>query len=74
MTSKKAINLLVICDNCFDFFFGTDTLGDQLIAVLVENILMLLDDAVHDGLCKHRLVDFVVTVTSVANLVIKDNE
>jgi hypothetical protein len=30
--------------------------------LLTQNVLVLLDDGVHDGLGKHRLINLIVTV------------
>jgi hypothetical protein len=67
-STKQKNYLFVISDNFCNFFLGADAFSDELIAVLVEHVLVFLDDAVHDRLREHRLVDLVVAVTTVANL------
>lgn len=50
------------------FLLGNNTFLDELFAVLVENVFHLLDLLVHEWLCEHWLVDFVVAVLAIAHL------
>ena len=66
--SIKNKNLFIVGNNTLNLFFGANSFSDELVAVLVQHVLVLLDDAVHDGLSEHGLVDLVVTVTPVPHL------
>ena len=58
---------LVLLDDGVDLLPGADPFVDELLRVDVENVPVLLDDAVHDGLGEHGFVDLIVTVFTVAN-------
>jgi len=47
---------------------SNDAVGDEFFSVLVQYDLLTVDLLVHDGLCKHRLVVLVMSVTSIAHL------
>jgi hypothetical protein len=60
-------NLLVLVAHRLDFLGCDDSLSDELVGVDVEDRLGLTDALVHQRLSEHRLVDFVVTVATVAD-------
>merc|ERR1719381_193854 len=60
-------NSVIFVNYSLGFLFRDNSLPNQLLAVHVEDVGVLLDDGVHDGLREHGLVDLVVTKSSVAN-------
>ena len=53
-------DLVVLVDDCLDLLLGDHALADELLAVDVHHVGVLLDDGVHDRLREHRLVYLVV--------------
>ena len=53
-------DLVVLVHDCLDLLLGDHALADQLLAVNVHHVGVLLDDGVHDRLGEHRLVYLVV--------------
>ena len=53
-------DLVVLVHHCLGLLLGHHTVTDELLAVQVQDVLVLLDDGVHDWLCEHRLVNFIV--------------
>ena len=49
-------------------FLCDDSFLDQLICILLQNNWLLTNLLVHQWLSKHRLVNFIMAVTSVAHL------
>ena len=65
-------NLLVLSNEFLNVSIVDDALFLERVSVLVEDVLVLLDRLVHSWLGKHRLVDFVVTVSSVTDQIDDD--
>ncbi len=65
-------NLFVLVNDLLDLFLGHGAFLDELFRVDVEDVGVLLDDAVHDGLGEHGFVDLVVAVLPVAHQVDDD--
>ena len=65
-------DLLILSDELLNVSIVDDALFLEGVAVLVEDVLVLLDGLVHSWLGEHGLVDLVVTVSSVTDQ-INDN-
>ena len=51
-----------------ELMLGDNVLLDELVGVLLQYDRLSVDLLVHDGLCEHRLIGLVVTVTSITHL------
>ena len=51
-----------------DFLRSDDSFFDEFLGVLVEARFRIPDFTVHERLCEHRLVNLIVTVTTVRHL------
>lgn len=60
-------DVLVLGGHGLDLLGGASALGDQLVGVEIQAVLVLADLLVHEWLREHRLVDLVVSVASVSH-------
>ena len=60
---------VILLNDGVDLLLGANTFVDELLRVQVEDVLVLLDYAIHDGLGEHGLICLVVSVQPVADYV-----
>ena len=53
-------DLVILVHHRLGLLLCHHTIRDELLTVQLQDVLVLFDDRVHDWLCEHRLVNFIV--------------